>query len=114
MKVRLTVTAPAILILPQLTAAAEQSALSPAGPQAQHINVLWWIFFWVCVAVWLITVIMMIVSMLGSRKRAAQPVCISSLEPPIAEPPPAQERRFTIVVASLVGLTTFILLALLI
>src|SRR5205085_12268081 len=36
------------------------------------------------------------------------------VDPPIAAPPPAQERRFTAVVSGLVGLTVIILLALLI
>jgi cytochrome c oxidase subunit II len=32
----------------------EQSAVSPAGPQAAHLDRLWWIFVWVAAAVYLV------------------------------------------------------------
>src|ERR1051325_2186815 len=33
-----------------------QSALAPASPQAARLAHLWWIFFWVCLAVYVLTI----------------------------------------------------------
>ena len=41
---------PALLLLQTF----EQSAVSPAGPQAAHLDRLWWIFFWVCTVVYVV------------------------------------------------------------
>jgi cytochrome c oxidase subunit II len=46
-----------------------QSALDPAGIQALHIENLWWLMFWVSVAVWIIVVLFLIVA----ARRANQP-----------------------------------------
>lgn len=41
-----------------------QTALQPAGPQASHIEFLWWLFFWVSAAVYVVVLAFLIAALL--------------------------------------------------
>src|SRR5215207_7225215 len=73
-----------------------QSALDPAGPQAGRISNLWWLFFAVCLIVFLV-VIGCLLYAAGHRRREAQP-----------EEPQAERRRVT-VVSTAVAITILVL-----
>jgi cytochrome c oxidase subunit 2 len=76
-----------------------QSALDPAGLQADRIHGLWLIFLWVCVAVYVITIAFFFAAMLRSRRNA--------------EPGRTSGRGMTIAVSTGSGITIVTLLALL-
>src|SRR4051794_6366950 len=40
----------------------DESALSPAGPQAGRISGLFWLFFWVCVAVYVLVMLFLLLA----------------------------------------------------
>jgi cytochrome c oxidase subunit 2 len=85
-----------------------QSALSPAGEQGSRIAHLWWIYFWVLSAVFVLTAIFLFIAI----SRRGRP---TSAEPITAETPPeASERRISAVVITAVIATVVILFALLI
>jgi cytochrome c oxidase subunit II len=46
-----------------------QSALHPAGPQAARIAALWWLMFWVCVAIFAAVVVGLLAAALRGRRR---------------------------------------------
>jgi cytochrome c oxidase subunit II len=66
-----------------------QSALDPAGPQADRIRDLYWIFFAVCAAAFAIVVIFTLAAVLRRRLAAEDG------DPPSLEPPPETERRLS-------------------
>ena len=73
------------------------SALDPAGPQAQEITTLWWRYFWISVAVYVLTMASLLVAVCAKgRKRIAD-------DPPIVAPERAGEKRRTIIVGALVA-----------
>src|SRR5689334_9669700 len=53
-----------------LDAAVYQSALQSAGPQAAHIERLWWLQFWVAAAVFLLTMAFLACAVVLGRRRA--------------------------------------------
>jgi len=79
-----------------------QSALTPGGPQAAHLAHLWWIFFWVCLAVYVITIAFLVWAVIRSRRNAA---------PDLSAP---TERRLAIGVGTATALSIVTLFALLI
>src|SRR4051812_14416011 len=82
----------------------EQAALRPAGRQSEHISGLWHLYQYVCAGVYLITVAVILLAVWQRHRRAPdQP------EPPETLPNPQRERRYAIVVASALGVTTIIL-----
>ena len=83
-----------------------QNSINPAGPQAENLSDLWWLFFIVCSIVF---VLVMIALLLALRKRTPE-----SDTMPILEPPEDQERRKRTVVISAVTLTVIILFVFLI
>jgi cytochrome c oxidase subunit 2 len=85
-----------------------QSVLSPAGEQGSHIAHLWWIYFWVLSAIFVLVAIFLFIAI--SRRSSAV-----SAEPITGEPPPeAREGRISnFVIASVIG-TVVVLFALLI
>src|SRR3954447_14106571 len=89
-----------------LIAAAEmQSALDPAGTQAGHISQLWWLYFWVLIAIFAIVAVCIFFAIVRGRT-----------ERQIELPPPpneTSERRISTVVIGLVITTVIILFALL-
>jgi cytochrome c oxidase subunit 2 len=79
-----------------------QSSLDPEGPQAEALADLFWMFTAVCAAVWVLVVIALVWAL--AKRRAERP-------DPLATDPSA-ERRYTVVVSVLVGLTGLVLIAL--
>lgn len=80
-----------------------QSALNPAGPQAARLESLWWLFFWVCTAVF---VIVMGFLWLAMRRRS---------EGEDKDPPPQKaHRQMTQVVTGAVVVTAVILMVFLV
>jgi cytochrome c oxidase subunit 2 len=87
-----------------------QSALDPAGAQAFSISRLWWMYFWITAAVYVLVLIFML---LAIGRRGREPTQTLPAPPDVA-PPPRQARRTNGVVGGLVGLTAIILFVLLI
>jgi cytochrome c oxidase subunit II len=86
------------------------NALAPAGPNSAHILWLGSIYFWVCVAVWMLVVTVML---LAIWKRGRVPHETYTAINPVVPTEPPTERRRAIVVGTLVGLTAITLIALL-
>jgi cytochrome c oxidase subunit 2 len=82
-----------------------QSALDPAGSGAQAISGIWWLFFWVCVAVTVLVGAGLAWAMLH-RRHAPLPGA------PAAHPDPAGERRIGRVVGAATAVTVAVLVAL--
>src|SRR3954453_8003809 len=82
-----------------------QSALDPAGTQAAHISHLWWLYFWVLVAIFAIVAVCVAIVIGRGRVR--------HLELPPEESIPGTERRLSSVVITCVIATVLILFALL-
>jgi cytochrome c oxidase subunit 2 len=78
-----------------------QSALHSAGPQAASIEHLWWVFFWICVAVYVITTIFFLAAVVRGRRRAE------------AVDNPAHDRRLGIFVSTCAAVTIATLFGLL-
>src|SRR4051794_2990099 len=85
-----------------------QSALDPAGPQAAHINRLWWLMFWVSTGVFAIVMAFLVGAVL--RRSDSSPAAV---EPELRQNP-ARERLLHAVVSGAVGLTVIVLFVLLI
>jgi cytochrome c oxidase subunit II len=79
-----------------MLAVMEHSALSPAGPQSGSISTLWWLFFYVTGAIYLLVVIFMFVAMLRRHEK------------------PTNERHMSAVISALVAITVVILFVFLI
>jgi cytochrome c oxidase subunit 2 len=76
-----------------------QDALTPAGPYAQSIAHIWWVFLAICTVVWVLVMIGLLIAVRRGRRR---------VEPdPVAEGAP---RLMTIAI----GTTTIVLLAMLV
>jgi cytochrome c oxidase subunit 2 len=82
-----------------------QSALDPAGRGAEAIGGIWWLFFWVCVAVTVLVGAGLAWALLH-RLHAPLPVA------PAAHPDPAGERRIGRVVGVATAVTVAVLVAL--
>lgn len=52
----------------------DQSALHAAGPEAAHLDHLWWIFFWTCAAVYVLVVAFFAAAWIRGRRNAAPDV----------------------------------------
>jgi cytochrome c oxidase subunit 2 len=93
--------------------AGAQSALDPAGPQAARISKIWWLFFYVSVAVFVLVTIFLLLAVLRGRWRRE-----SAGDTPLVEgqakssPDPHRERRMTrtVMVASIITTITLIVL----
>ena len=90
-----------------ILAALQQSALDPAGRQASIIHSLWWLFIWICAAVYLLVLLCLLISLL---RRTTTP----QMPPPNLAEDPQQQRRLTNLISGLIVLTTIILFVLLI
>jgi cytochrome c oxidase subunit 2 len=92
-------------VLAMAGCAGRQSALDPAGPQAGRIYGLWWLFCAVCLAVYVVVILLTF----GALMRRAQ-----RRRPAVLLRPPAEgERRLTRNVTIGVALTTLTLFVLL-
>jgi cytochrome c oxidase subunit 2 len=83
---------------PQIAAA--HSVIGSAGPQAAHIEWLWWVMLWVCVAVYATTMYVLLLG-LFRRHRATEPSTVP------------QRKLWTYICVS-VGATVLVLLGLLV
>jgi cytochrome c oxidase subunit 2 len=86
-------------------AAFAQSALDPAGPQAAHIDHLWWLLFWVSTAVFVL-VLAVLFAALAVRRPPEATVTLN--------PGPEGERRRFRAVAAATGVTVAVLFGLLV
>jgi cytochrome c oxidase subunit 2 len=82
-----------------------QSALSPAGPQAAHIEGLWWFAFWTAAAVYVVTMLFLVYALVHRKRRPADAG---------APPSPETTRRTTRWVVVATGGTIAVLFAFLI
>jgi cytochrome c oxidase subunit II len=85
------------------------SVLDPAGPQAARISRLWWLFFYVCTAVFIIVLVTISVAVYRSLPKRDEAALATQLTPQ-----PQTERRMARVVAGAVALTGIILFVFLI
>ncbi len=81
-----------------------QSALDPAGIQAEHIGNLWWLFLAVCTVVFVLVLIFALLPF-GTARSAADPI---HTDAPILNPDPRRQRRMTWVVGGSVAVTALI------
>src|SRR4051812_30714949 len=95
----------ALLLLSVAGCTGEQAAFNPAGAQAQRISSLWWMYCWICVAVYIISmaVILAGAAIRRRREKAIEPEKVNKLLDP------RRERRYGIVVAGSLAITTVIL-----
>ena len=84
-----------------------QSALDAAGIQAQRLEHLWWVFFYICIGVYVV-VMAVLLSALFKRKTPEGDIG------PDVKPDQAREKRAGVVVKSAVGMTAVVILALMI
>ena len=84
-----------------------QSVLDPAANHAHRISGVWWLLFYVCVAIYVIVLALTIVASLRSKERS------TITDAPVKPKEPRQERRLTLAVGSGVALTILILFVLL-
>jgi cytochrome c oxidase subunit 2 len=91
-------------------------ALDSAGPQAQRIATLWWIFFWVCAVVYALVMLFLLVPVFlhRSRQPGIGPAGVPAADTPVTLPDPASSRLKTSIVGGAVGITTITLFVLLI
>jgi cytochrome c oxidase subunit 2 len=80
--------------------AASSSALDPAGPQANHIADLWWMFFWITASIYTLVIAAMLIT-LRRRNTGASDQLIG--------PNPKVERGAMIAVSTCVAITAVIL-----
>jgi cytochrome c oxidase subunit 2 len=85
----------------------EQSALNSAGIQAERLESLWWLFFYICSGVYVIVMAVLIVAILRRRRASAETV-------PDTNPSEAGERRSGYVVKGAVAVTVVTLFALMV
>jgi cytochrome c oxidase subunit II len=87
-----------------------QSALDPAGSNAESIAKLWWLFFYTCSGVFILVIFALVLAVLKGRK-ARLPAIPDSLSGaiPVLEPPPNAEQKRSNVIKAAVGATVVIL-----
>src|SRR5206468_3407527 len=85
-----------------------QSALDPAGPQSGRIHALGEVYFWVCVAVFVLTLGAVLAAVVARRLRPGES------DAPDTDPPEPAEKRRTRIVWAAVALTTLTLIGLLV
>jgi cytochrome c oxidase subunit 2 len=100
-----------LLLLPLAQVPANQSTMYPTGVQAARIYSLFWGFVWVCTVVW---VVVMIFMLWGALRAPARRQTTVAEDQPDTKPEPGRERRMSIVVGGAVGVTTVILLVLMV
>ena len=83
-----------------------QSAVNAAGIQAERLESLWWIFFWITAVVYVIVMIVLIIAWVKARRSSAQE------QPDL--PDPARHRRATTVVGGALAITVVTLFILMV
>ena len=98
-----------VSIFPIFSATEMQSALDPAGTQASEISSLWWLYFWILIAIFTLVLICICIAVLraGWKPRESRPN-----EPP-PQPSATIDRRIFAIVSTCVVATVLILFALL-
>lgn len=86
---------------------APQTALAPAGEQARSIGDLWWLFYYVLWAVWVLVIAATLFALFKGRGRKAGSEDVP--DAPEVVPDAAYERRKTFAVGGALGLTLVIL-----
>src|SRR6266540_4900019 len=89
-------------LISDLTFAADQNALHAAGPQAARLTNLWWIFFWVCAAFYIVMMIFFVAAWIRGRR---------NIEPDLT---PGTDRSLGIAVSAALIICVIGLLALLV
>jgi cytochrome c oxidase subunit II len=79
-----------------------QSALDAAGVQSAHLENLWWLFFYVCAAVYLIVMAVLIIALFRHKKASGETA-------PDITPNPEQEKRISNIIKGCVAATVVIL-----
>lgn len=105
-------TAVKLVLLPGvgLTAAAcsgRQSALDAAGIQAERLESLWWIFFWVTAVVYVAVMVLLIIAWIRNHGSGAQGL-------PDTIPDPSRENRAKRIVGGAVAVTVITLFVLMV
>lgn len=83
-----------------------QSALNPAGIQSNRIENLWWLFFIVCGAIYLIVMAVLLIAFIRSRRERKR---ADSETAPDITPNPEQEQRLSNIVKGAVAVSILIL-----
>jgi len=81
-----------------------QSAINPAGPQANHISKLWWLMFYVSAAVFVLVMIFLFLAIAAGRRHAA----LADNAPELMPSSESERKKHNLVVSATV-LTTVIL-----
>jgi cytochrome c oxidase subunit II len=81
-----------------------QSALDPAGPGAARIGDIWWLMLWVCAAVFVLVMAILLWAIARRQRPSVEPVSA------IVRPEPQRERRMAQVVGVSIAVTAVILL----
>jgi cytochrome c oxidase subunit II len=87
----------------------QQSALDPAGTQSDHINALWWSFFWILGIVFVIVMVVLLLTLTRQHPGAEQ-----ERHPGPHRPSEATESRFQKTVTAASIITIVILFALIV
>jgi cytochrome c oxidase subunit 2 len=93
-----------------------QSVIDPTGPQAERISKLWWLFFYVCTAVFVLVLVALALALRRTRQwwRDETVSARDVTELPMLNPAPEGERRMTNVIIGAVAATGVILFVFLI
>lgn len=97
-------------------ASTHQSSLDPSGVQADLINRLWWLYFWVGVLVYALVMMFVLIAVMRRRsveKDVGDRPAVGSLPEPATSPPAAQERMLAQTVGGAILLTALTLFGLL-
>jgi cytochrome c oxidase subunit 2 len=88
----------------------DESALDPAGPQAQRISSLMWLFIWICIGVYVLVMLTLLGAFLHRRRGNTAP---HTGDTPITEPDPVREGHLWSVVSGSIVITVITLFILL-
>jgi cytochrome c oxidase subunit 2 len=92
-----------------------QSALDPAGPQSLRVSKLWWLFFYVSTAVFILVIVAMLAALRHAQHRWRDETAARDVtELPLLRPAPDRERRMTNVVVGATVVTVVIMFVLLV
>ena len=82
-----------------------QSAVNAVGEQSRQLESLWWVFFWICTAVYVIVMAVLAIAFFRRERAGAETV-------PETQPDPGRDRTIGNAVKAAVGVTLLIMLTL--